>query len=110
MRWVILGIAIAGEVIGTLRIGTSEGFSKDTVRSVLIVAASYGVSLFCLSFMMRQKMMELSVLYAVWVALGVAAIAVLSALVLHEAMPPLKIAFLALIVIGTVGLTMLEGN
>ena len=110
MRWVILVVAVAGEVIGTFEIGRSEGFVKDTLRSIGIVAVCYGISLACLSLIMRMKLMELSVVYAVWMALGVAIVSVLSAVWLKESMTPLKILFLALIVIGTVGLNLLENG
>jgi len=110
MKWILLVVAIAGEVTGTFEIGRSEGFVKDTLRSIGIVAVCYSISLACLSLIMRMKLMELSVVYAVWMALGVAIVTLLSAIWLREAMTPQKIFFLALIVVGTVGLNMLEGS
>ena len=107
LGWILLSIAIAAEVAGTLAIGISQGFTKKPVAALLVVFPGYATSLICLILIMRWELMNLSVAYALWVALGVALVAIVSSF-MGEPMPPLKILFIIVLVIGAVGLELAD--
>lgn len=104
LGWLILSVAIVAEVVGALSIGLSKGFTVRPTLALGVMIPSYTVSFVCLTLLMRWELMNLSVAYAIWVGLGVALTAVLSAVLGHEPLSPVKIAFLILIVIGAAGL------
>ena len=66
--------AITFEVIGTMLLPVSQGFSKVIPTSILLV--SYGLSFYFLS-VVSQKL-PLSVIYASWAGLGIFSVALLS--------------------------------
>ncbi|HEY4524067.1 MAG TPA: SMR family transporter [Candidatus Paceibacterota bacterium] len=109
LGWILLSIAIIAEVAGTLAIGLSQGFTKKPIVALFVVFPGYATSLICLILIMRWELMNLSVAYALWVALGVALVAVVSSL-MGEPMPPLKIFFIIILVIGAVGLQLADAH
>lgn len=100
----ILAVAIAAEIAGTLAMGLSRGFVVRPLLALSITVPGYGIAIAGMTLLMRWRLMNLSVAYAIWVGLGVALVAVLSSALGHEPMSPLKIFFLVLIVVGAVGL------
>ncbi|MGF7237130.1 MAG: DMT family transporter [Frankia sp.] len=97
---VLLGIAIAAEIIGTTALRAAHGFTR--LIPTLVVAAMYPLSFFLLSKVLQR--MSIGVTYAVWSGVGTAAIAVIGAVAFHESLSPLKIGFLILVIVGVVGL------
>lgn len=108
LGWTLLTVAIVAEVAGTMAIGVSEGFTRRPVLSAATVAGCYGTSLTCLVLLMRWQLMNLAVAYALWVALGVVLIAILSNLFLAEPMPAAKIFFIVLIIVAAAGLQLTD--
>ena len=98
--WFLLIAAIAAEVGGTTCLKLSEGFSK-LIPSVG-VALFYPVSFVFLAVVL--KTMDVSVAYAIWSGLGTALIAIIGFLIFDEPMSVIRVASLALIVAGVVGL------
>lgn len=92
--------AIAAEIVGTTALRASQGFTR--LVPSLIVLAAYPLSFFLLSKVLER--MSLAVAYAVWSAVGTAVIAVIGAVAYGEPMTAVKIFFLAVVVLGVVGL------
>jgi small multidrug resistance pump len=93
-------LAILAEVTGTICVKLSQGFTRF-VPSVLIFVF-YGLSLGFLGLALKK--VDLSLAYAVWSGLGIAFIASVGILYFREPVTIMKMASLALIVAGVVGL------
>lgn len=100
MSYLYLAAAILFEICGTTCMKLSEGFTK-TLPSILIFVF-YGISF--VSFTIALKKIDVSVAYAIWAGLGVALISLIGFVGFDEPMPLIKIMFLALIIVGVVGL------
>jgi small multidrug resistance pump len=102
MSWFYLVAAIVFEVCGTTCMKLSDGFTKSTPSWLMIifyVFSFYGMT-------MAIKRMEVSVVYAMWSGVGTALIAAIGIFWFKESIGVLKIASLALIIIGLVGLNL----
>ncbi|MDX2471940.1 MAG: multidrug efflux SMR transporter [SAR324 cluster bacterium] len=104
--WIWLTIAITSEVIGTTALKEAEGFTK-WIPSIVVVGG-YTSAFYCLS--MTLKHMEISTVYAIWSALGVAFITVIGIFFYQESMTWFKAGSLALIIAGVVGLRLASEN
>ena len=98
----VLMVAILSEVAATAALPRAEGF-RDPGWTVFVLGG-YAVSIWLLAVVVKQ--MPVSVAYAVWSGVGTAAIAVVGAAFLGESWDPLKIAALAMIVVGVVVLNL----
>ncbi|GIF74676.1 DMT family transporter [Asanoa siamensis] len=99
--WFWLAGAIVSEIAATLSLRASAGFTR-LVPSVILVIG-YGFAFFALSQALKLGM-QVGVAYAVWSAVGVAAIAIIGAVFLKESLSPLQIGGLVLIIAGVVAL------
>lgn len=100
MAWFYLTCAILWEIAGTVSMKLSLGFER-LVPSILVFVF-YG---FSFAFMIvALKRIDLSVAYAVWSGAGTAVVAVIGILLFREPVTMLKLASLALVVLGVVGL------
>lgn len=104
--WVVLGLAIALEVAGTVCMRLSDGFSR-LMPSVLIFVFYAGA--FALNVQV-VRVLGLSVTYAVWSGVGTLATAVIGVLVFREPATALKFASAGLIVLGVVGMHLAARN
>jgi small multidrug resistance pump len=100
MTAIYLMLAIASEVIATIALKSSEGFSRPL--PAVIVVVGYGISFFLLALVLKH--MSVGTTYAVWSAVGTAAIAIIGIVAYGEGANLLKIASLGLIILGVVGL------
>ena len=100
-------LAIAIEVVATVALKFSDGFTR--LRPSVVVVVGYTVSFGLLSWVLRHGV-PLSVAYAVWSALGTAAVATVGVLYLDEPMQLLKAVGLVLIVVGVVLLHVPHGS
>ena len=98
----LLALAIVAEVIGTVALRESDGFSRPLPSAVM--AITYGLSFWLLA--LTLKSIPLSVTYAIWSAVGTAAIAAIGIFAFGEQATALKLASLALIIAGVVGLNL----
>jgi len=94
--WLMLGIAIVSEIAATASLRASQGFSR-LVPSIVVVIG-YGLSFFLLAQVL--KTLPVGMVYAIWSAIGVAVLAVLGKVIWGDALPPLAILGLALIIGG----------
>jgi small multidrug resistance pump len=100
MTAIYLSLAIASEVIATLALKASEGFSKPLPSAIVVVG--YGLSFFLLALVLKH--FSVGTTYAIWSAVGTAAIALIGIAAYGEGVNVLKIASLGLIILGVVGL------
>jgi small multidrug resistance pump len=103
---VLLGLAIAVEVCATLALRASDGFSRPGY--VVVVVIGYAISFWLLSLVLRDISVGTS--YAIWAGVGTAALAIIGMVALGEPATALRIASIALIVAGVVGLNLAGGS
>jgi small multidrug resistance pump len=101
MAYVFLVGAILAEVVGTLSLRASEGFSKP--QYTVLVAVGYIAAFSALSFAL-QRDLPLGVAYGVWAAAGVALVAVLSVPVFGESLSAVQGVGIALVIAGVLAL------
>lgn len=98
----LLSLAIVTEVAGTVALRYSEGFTRLLPSAAVVLG--YGASFWLLALVLRE--LSVGTTYAVWSAAGTALIAVFGMFALGEPATALKLASLALIIIGVVGLNL----
>jgi small multidrug resistance pump len=106
MTALILGFAITSEVIATLALKASDGLSKPLPAALVVVG--YGLSFWLLALVLKH--LSVGTTYAVWSAVGTAAIALIGMVAYGEGANALKLASLGLIVLGVVGLNAAGGH
>ena len=100
MHWFFLGLAILSEVVGTIALKISNGFSVGVPSLVVIV--SY---LFSFWFLAQSlKTLEIGNAYAIWAGIGTALVAVAGVLIFEESMTVSKAVSITLIIVGVFGL------
>jgi multidrug transporter EmrE-like cation transporter len=102
---VLLAIAISSEVAATIALRSSNGFSRP-IPSVIVVVG-YALSFWMLSLVLRD--ISVGTTYAIWAGAGTAAIAVIGIVALGEPATALKLASVALIIVGVIGLNAAGG-
>jgi small multidrug resistance pump len=106
LAWVYLAAAIASEVVGTVFLRFTDGFTKPLPSALVIV--TYALSLWLTALALRQ--LEISLAYAVWAGVGTAAVAVIGMAALGESVNALKLASIVLVIGGVVGLNLSGAN
>jgi small multidrug resistance pump len=104
MKWVILAIGILFEVLGTISMKYAEGFTK--LMPSILVFVFYGISLAALVFVLEK--MQVSIAYAIWASAGTALIAVIGIVFFKEPYSFLKLVSISLIILGILGLELLD--
>ena len=105
MSWIILFIAGLLEVVWAIGLKYTHGFTRLT-PSVITVTAMI-VSIVLLSWAMRS--LPVGTAYAVWTGIGAVGAAITGILLLGESASLARIASLALIVAGIIGLKLAHG-
>ncbi|WP_298722777.1 quaternary ammonium compound efflux SMR transporter SugE [uncultured Ferrovibrio sp.] len=105
MAWIMLVIAGLLEVVWAIALKQTDGFTRLWPSVIGIGAA---VTSFVL-LTMALKSLPVGTAYAVWVGIGAIGVAVVGMLVLGEAASLARISLLSLILIGIVGLKIVEG-
>ncbi len=100
MTWILLFVAGIFEIGFALGLKYSEGFSRLWPTLGMVLAG--GLSFYLLSTAMKS--LPAGTAYAVWTGIGAAGTAAVGILLLGESASPLRIASLALIVAGVIGL------
>lgn len=98
MKYLLLGLSIVLEVVGSSFMQASNGFSKPI--PTVIMAISYLACFACLS--QTLKYIPLGVAYAIWGGLGIVLTAVISVFVFKKPLDLPAILGIALIVCGVV--------
>ncbi|HEM8612675.1 TPA: quaternary ammonium compound efflux SMR transporter SugE [Citrobacter amalonaticus] len=100
MSWIILLIAGLLEVVWAVGLKYTHGFSR-LAPSIITIAAMI-VSMALLAWAM--KTLPVGTAYAVWTGIGAVGAAITGILLLGESANPMRLASLALIVVGIIGL------
>ncbi len=100
--WIFLGIAIVLEVTGTFFLKLSNGFEKWQWGAASM--ACYGACFWMLAPAM--KVLPVGVVYAIWSGVGIVAITIIGLFAFDERLSALQFAFIAMILIGAVGLNL----
>ena len=101
LAWFALAAAIASEIAGTLALKSASGGSASAVGLVVV---GYATS-FALMFVVLRRI-DVSIAYAVWAGTGTAVIALVGMVALGEPMTAIKVASIALVIAGVVGLNL----
>lgn len=96
MAWVYLLVAGVLEVVWAIGLKMSEGFTKLVPSAVTILCAA--ASFYFLSLALRE--LPVSTGYAIWVGIGAVGAAIFGVVLLGEALTPLRVGGIALIVAG----------
>jgi len=100
--WFFLTCAILLEVAGTTCMKLSQGLTRPVPSALIFVF--YGLSFASLTVVLKD--IEVSVAYAVWSGLGTALIAAIGFAWFKEPLTAVKLASIALIILGVVGLNL----
>ncbi len=100
MHWIYLSAAILCEVAGVISMRLSQGYTK-LIPSILIFVF-YGIAFTLVTFAIKK--IEISVAYTIWAGVGTALIALIGIFYFGEELNALKLASIALVILGIVGL------
>ena len=100
--WIYLAIAIAFEVAGTFFLKLSNGFEKWQLGMVSM--ACYSACFWALAPAM--KVLPVGVVYAIWSGVGIVAASLIGIFAFDEPLGALQFLFIAMILIGAVGLNL----
>jgi small multidrug resistance pump len=106
LAWLYLTAAIATEVTGTVFLRYTDGFTRPAPTSLVVI--TYAVSLWLTALALKE--LEVSLAYAVWAGVGTAAVAIIGMAALGESVTTLKLASIALVIGGVVGLNLSGAN
>lgn len=104
MFWLFVVCAITLEVIGTISLKFSDGFTKPLFVAVTVVGYLASFAFLGLAL----KGLPVSTVYAIWAGVGTALVAIIGMVFLSETANMIKFASIALIVLGVIGLHVAE--
>lgn len=96
MAWLFLVGAICAELFGTL--GLRAVAQSPVWWAIVLIAVAYTVSFVCMGFALRQ--LNVGVVYAIWSAVGTAAVSIVGVLVFGEKLNWQAVAGLLIVVTG----------
>lgn len=100
MAWTYLFIAGIFEVVWAIGLKYSEGFTRPYPSAITVVGMI--ISFYFLS--LATKVLPIGTAYAVWTGIGAVGAVIIGMIFLNEPRDLIRIAFVALIVIGIIGL------
>jgi small multidrug resistance pump len=100
--YLLLALAIAAEVSATVSLKVSDGFSK--LGPSIVVVVGYGIAFIALGAVLKMGL-PVGVVYAVWAAVGVAAVALIGVLFLRE---PINLTMISGLVLVVGGVALIE--
>jgi quaternary ammonium compound-resistance protein SugE len=106
LAWLLLVVAGLLEVVWSVSMKASEGFTKHHFTVITLVAA--GLSFWFLGLALRQ--LPVGTAYAVWTGIGAVGATILGIVLFAESLSVLRIGCIALIVLGILGLKFLGGD
>ena len=104
--YLILFVAIAFEVFGTMLLPASQNFTKALPSIILLI--SYGISFYMLSILSQR--LSLAIIYASWAGMGVFSIALLSYIFYKQTLNWQSVIGLFLIVVGVTVVNVYKGQ
>lgn len=104
MAWVILVLAGLFEIAWAVGLKYTDGFTRLIPSVATLTAMVVSIGLLALAV----KTLPLSTAYAIWTGIGAVGAVVLGIVLFHESASPARLACLALIIAGIVGLKMVS--
>ena len=106
MAWVYLVIAGLMEVFWSTCLKFSEGFTvlKFTVLTIVGMVISF------LFLSQATKVLPLGTSYAIWTGIGALGAVVVGVVIFHESLTPARLLFVALLLVGIIGLKATSGH
>lgn len=102
--WLMLGAAIACEIVGTTMMKLSESLTRWIWIPPMLVF--YLIALLFLA--LALKSIEVGIAYAVWAGVGTLLIALIGVLFFKESVSVIKVVSIALVIVGVVGLNLAD--
>jgi len=106
LAWVLLATAGLLEIVWSVSMKASHGFTKPLFTVVTLVAA--GLSFWLLGIALRQ--LPVGTAYAVWTGIGAIGATILGIVFFGESLSVARVGCIALIVCGILGLKLLGGE
>ena len=106
MAWVFLVIASLMELVWATALKESDGLTKPWPTALGLAVALLSVVVLSLSL----RTLPVGTAYAVFTGLGAIGVAAVGMAVFGESASPARLAFLALIIVGVVGLQFAENS
>ncbi|MGR3722882.1 multidrug efflux SMR transporter [Abyssibius alkaniclasticus] len=106
MQWILLTLAIIGEVIGTSALKASDGLTHWGYA--LVTLLGYAVAFYFLSIVL--KTMPVGVAYAIWSGAGVALVTLIGLVVFQQKLDFGAMLGIGLIVAGVLVLNVFSGT
>jgi quaternary ammonium compound-resistance protein SugE len=100
MAWIILVLAGLFEVAWAVGLKYTDGFTRLLPSVATLAAMAISVGLLALAV----KTLPLSTAYAIWTGIGAVGAVILGIVLFHESASPARLACLALIIVGIIGL------
>jgi len=104
--WLLLGLAIVAEVVGTSALKASAGFTRLGPSAVVVLG--YGVAFYCLSLVLKS--IPVGITYAVWSGLGIVLITLSAWWLYGQTIDTAGFIGMGLIVAGVVVLNVFSGS
>jgi small multidrug resistance pump len=104
--WILLALAISTEIAATTALKASDGFTRLLPSAIVVVG--YVGSFVFLARALRT--LDVGVAYAIWSGVGTAVVAALGVLLFSESMSVTKAVWIAVIVVGVIGLQASSGG
>lgn len=100
MNWLILVLAGLFEVAWAIGLKYTDGFTRlwPTIGTVAAMVISMGL------LGLAMKSLPVGTSYAIWVGIGMVGTAILGIVLFGESSSPMRLASLALIILGVIGL------
>ena len=106
MSWTYLFLAGILEIVWAIGLKYAEGFTRLWPSVVTLVAAALSFYLLALAI----RTIPVGTGYAIWTGIGAAGVAILGIVLFGEPATAARFAFLAMIIVGIVGLKLAGGS
>jgi small multidrug resistance pump len=98
MAWVLLSIAIAAEILGTLSLKASDGLSKLWPSLGVLIGYALAFTLMAISL----KKLDVGITYAIWSGVGIIGAAIGGVIFFDQQLSRMTIVGMAIIIVGVV--------
>lgn len=100
MEWLYLFAAGAFEIVWATSQKYSQGFTRPLPTAITLVTATASFVLLGLA----MKQLHLGTAYAIWTGIGIVGTTLLGIVLFHEPVTGLRLGFVAMILVGIIGL------
>jgi len=98
MAWILLSIAIAAEIFGTLSLKTSDGLSKLMPSLGVLIGYATAFTLMAMSL----KKLDVGITYAIWSGVGIIGAAIGGVVFFDQHLSRMTMIGMAIIITGVV--------